>query len=488
MALALALVLAAALGPALAPNLRERLLPVCALLLKPMALVSQTARARLLSLESLTPAEARAFPFRDVWREVGSYYFWVLAPIEALFLLFVIRRDRGLTPAKARDAWSLVEENAKSFPCLLPLLKTGPITGYPLASGPWALGQSPILFAVSRSLLLNPHKIPYRLEEVANPKTGQALSDSRALGAANLLHAKDTLKAFAAQLGKRFDGDPQTLPFHERALAAAFLSHANDDKDEAFRIFDSLSVSWRPDDLSVLATGIDETLARHRDLKRPELERHASYVNVYFMALLKLARAKGALPSSLWIWLKPTARTLFYSLNQTGGRAAWSEAAGVFSHFMAEEWAGETLVHPQLSLAQRGLTEALESETWLPAPPKSPALILESSPPTTSGFAGEAGEILREESLRRDLSPERRKAIGEALDSRVDSPLPPLTPPPPAEEIESDPPPLTEKKPAAPPESESDPYAIDDFSGDPLALANEDDPAFAIAPSPGEDA
>ncbi len=50
------------------------------------------------------------------------------------------------------------------------------------------------------------------------------------------------------------------------------------------------------------------------------------------MGLLIYAKRKGVLASSQFIWLRPYDRTLWYALNQIGGKATWAEAAGPWAH------------------------------------------------------------------------------------------------------------------------------------------------------------
>jgi hypothetical protein len=189
--------------------------------------------------------------------------------------------------------------------------------------------------------------------------------------------------------------NPWDLPGRERSLAAALAAHWREDKISAFKVLDRLSRSWDPETGRVDESAADSLRSSFERPKKGledsfELDRHASYVNVWFMGLLKLARSKGVLPASLWIWLKPTNRLLFYALNQVGGRAAWVEAAGPWSHFGAEAEVGKPLVEPRLESAAAGLARSLISEGWLPRDAaeefeertsrRSPSIVLEKPP------------------------------------------------------------------------------------------------------------
>ncbi|MDR2354414.1 MAG: hypothetical protein LBF22_14905 [Deltaproteobacteria bacterium] len=297
---------------------------------------------------------------------VGSYYRFVFLPVGCLIIWLCVKRDPGGIFRRKFTMWTLLQHNSQTFPCLLPILKSGPITQKPIATGPWALAESPILFSANHLLLLKCHDLPYVKEDLVDPKTGLARPDSPALGQANQFDDSFARRILVKQLGKIFEGSILDLPLPERAMAAAFLAHLNDQKNEAYQIFDTLSASWDPETLTIEAPLAEKVAERYQNFQHPELTKHQSYVNVWFMALLKLAREKGTLPSSLWIWLKPTHRTLFYALNQMGGRAAWSEAAGAFSHFIAEKRAGHTLFEPMVESALVSLKESLRREGWLP--------------------------------------------------------------------------------------------------------------------------
>jgi hypothetical protein len=387
----------------------------------------------------------------EILRFAGGYYRYLFLWLAGVMCLAMLRRDPGRVFRRELGMWTLLENNARSFPCLRPILRTGPITLQPAGEGGWALARTPLLFCAENGLLLGPGSDrPWGAWELADPETGLGLPDSPALGLpGNRLHETRAALLFAGQLGAAFGGDPADLPPWQAALAAALLCHADGDGEGALRVLDALSTAWAPGappgrcpeagralarygravppglgDLAALSGGrelegggpaftdrgwigdldrrgeLDRLAARHGlgDIaglvppprrapriwpalpggrpgrsalaRHPELARHASYVNVWFTALLRLARRRGALPSSLWIWLRPTDRTLFYALNQLGGRAAWVEAAGVWSHYAAEERKGRPLSDPDVSSAVAGLASALRGEGWLPAAPR----------------------------------------------------------------------------------------------------------------------
>jgi hypothetical protein len=264
---------------------------------------------------------------------------------------------------------SLFENNVKAYPCLAPVLKEWPITDKPVGHGPWALAETPIHFA-ARHGLMTKNGVEYELYELCDPETGSTIPYCPALNdKMNSFKRIEALKVFAEQLGPRFDGNHETLNHHQKALASALVCHRLLDKDLSMKIFNELSLNWDPKKnktRSELSVKVHAKLLENRCFDLPELRKHVSYMKVWFMALLNDARTKGVIPSSLFIWLKPLDRPLFYALNQVGGRTAWSEAAGPFSHFIAENRAGRTLIEPRVETAAKSLEKSLIREGWLP--------------------------------------------------------------------------------------------------------------------------
>ena len=105
-------------------------------------------------------------------------------------------------------------------------------------------------------------------------------------------------------------------------------------------------------------------------LDEPFLKRHAAFELPLFMAILTLARKKGVLASSQFLWLRPLDRSLWYALNQCGGRAAWAEGFAAWAHYAAEEKAGASLPEARTSHAVQRLKDTLAAQGWLTAMPK----------------------------------------------------------------------------------------------------------------------
>jgi hypothetical protein len=350
---------------------------------------------------------------REILRYAGGYYRFLFLGLSALMIAAALRRDPARAYSRELDMRGLLENNARGFPCLRPLLKTGPITLKHPVRGGWALARSPILFCAERRLIKTHGEKPFGEEDLVDLETGLGLPDSPALGLPlNTLNGGGAAWHFSLQLGPAFGARPRDLPVWQEALALAFTCHSLDLKGECHGLLDLLSDTWDPKlldaswdpaaawarrareaalwvgktvihkplapppwpgpapkaaaELAAKVADARKAIARAGGDEAPGLALHGAYVNVWLTHLLSLARRKGVLPSSLWIWLKPTDRSLFYALNQLGGRCAWIEAAGVWSHHMSEARAGKALEEPAVVPAVDALVAALQKEGWLP--------------------------------------------------------------------------------------------------------------------------
>ncbi|MGL4208741.1 MAG: hypothetical protein ACRCTY_05075 [Candidatus Adiutrix sp.] len=364
-----ALIMFVVFGPIVAkfarPYYNQAVVGMATVLLVPISLFSNEASDLKAKIKTINPKNLTPKQVTIIWHYVSGFYKWLTGALLIILLIKVWRNNLSEKFSRTMDMWSLLKNNVKDYPCLAPILKTGPITNQSQNDGPWAVARSPIQFVVEHGLLLNHAEQEYKVDEVLD-KNCIAMADSKAFinGETNSLNYKTLVQLFEMQLGAQFEGDLKLLTNHQKGLALALLAHGHDDKINAFKAFNQMSLTWNKDDLSVNISGVDELLSKF-STDFEALNCHKTYVNVWFAALLDWARKKGALPNSLWIWLRPTDRTLFYALNQVGGRTAWVEASGVWSHFLAEEKSGHTLKEANLQTAIAGLEEALAIEGWL---------------------------------------------------------------------------------------------------------------------------
>lgn len=303
----------------------------------------------------------------------------VLAPLALVVWRYTDRRRLFRKRFNARE---LLARNLPLFPCIAPALRQNLLKA-PLHDGPWAVAKSPIRFVADHALLLDREGRPvpraWLLTDTGLPNEDSPLQELHPAGAHATAGVRfDREKAeriFAAQLGARFNG-VERLPRHRQALAAAFLAFAHGKREAAQRVLDQLSRSFRaprtPEAPMTLDTrGVEDLLKAYPVAARlaPRLDRHAEYATTWLVALLDCAREKGLLPPAEFLWLRPVDRTLWYALNQVGGRTPWAEAAGVWAHYEAEELLRAPLATPEVGAAVDALQEALVKSGWLPETP-----------------------------------------------------------------------------------------------------------------------
>ena len=92
--------------------------------------------------------------------------------------------------------------------------------------------------------------------------------------------------------------------------------------------------------------------------------RHA-YVSTLLASLLEAAREGGVLATAEFIWLKPLNRKLWYLLNSVGRQTAVIEAAGPFSHWLAEKRVKRALKVPMIKTAVDALEESIADSLYV---------------------------------------------------------------------------------------------------------------------------
>lgn len=346
--------------------------------------------------QKLARLDPAGFTFGQILNQLsfaGRYTRWPVAA--ALLVLAVIAwRWRSIQADHRRtfNIQKLMGEAAKMFPCVAPVAnRKGSILDEPPMSGLWAVAQSPLHFAVRNGLLVDERGAPLP-KELFLAADGQPNENSDVLtGKVRAALDRDGARElFVAQLGPSFEVVSE-LPDHQKGLAAAFLAFGHGDKESAQDLLDGMSLSfregrpaspggwswrfpfWLParagSDCEVDIEGAEELLSRYADSPSaaPFVGHHASFVHVWFQGLLVFARKKGVLACSQFVWLRPMDRTLWYSLNQVGGRTAWVEASGADAHYKVEEALRQAVAEPMVDEAVVALEAALEDEGWLAA-------------------------------------------------------------------------------------------------------------------------
>lgn len=207
--------------------------------------------------------------------------------------------------------------------------------------GPWAMAQTPIEFGRKHNLL-------YR-----DPETQIIMTDR--------IKAK---VVFCQQLGPLWPG-VEGLNRHQKAIFAALAAYINYQRDEAEQFLAKIerSVSRNKLKKGDLDFGGTEALLKKYgaspEVKRI-IEKHA-YLYTVFTEMLVSARRSGIVANSLYLWLKPIDRSLWYTLNNVGRKAVFTEMGAAYAHWLAEKKLGFALTEPMVEEAIHGLEEAAKS-------------------------------------------------------------------------------------------------------------------------------
>lgn len=313
---------------------------------------------------------------------VGRFLRWFVVPILGLFVWWGF-----LSKHKVSDHYrrlfamaDLVKNNVKDYPCMAPIAnRPRSILEEPYNTGPWRTPRTSIQFVAENKLLLNKKGKPVAPKHLVD-KNGFPNLKSRILLDNNnkgLTLDKERVKElFMQQVGPKFTG-VEDLPDYIKGLAAAFMAIGAGDKDAGFELLDQMSLSFvepdhEGDPFEIDITGADELIAKHKENEDLAYftRHHTAYVHPYMMALLEdhAKNLAGVLPSSRYIWLRPVNHLLFNVLNQMGGREPWSDGAGAWTHYQAENVARQSLLEPEVTNAVIGLEEKLIRTGWLPLP------------------------------------------------------------------------------------------------------------------------
>lgn len=355
-----------------AGNVNGFLLEVAKRELSPFSFLFTEPQIAIAKLSELDPASLDWPMMEKILSYAGTWLRWPLIVILALLAIVSLQLGKVEHLTRKFSMESLLEHNSDNFPCLKPIVGKGKYLLNPESydKGNWKIARTPIQFAVSKGLLLGPNGVPCEIGDVF--EKGFPSRDKQAFGECSYDEA-NAVTIFKKQLGRQFNGI-NDLSLSRKAIAAAFVLYANGNKLECMDILDSVSMSYVEKDdtpqCPVLEDGsfnkkISTALANWDEFaKRKNIARHLAYELPLFMALLNEARKKGVLASSQFIWLRPMDRSLWYALNQCGGRVAWVESLAAWSHFQAENHSGRTMHEPQITDAVASLKRSLGHQGW----------------------------------------------------------------------------------------------------------------------------
>jgi hypothetical protein len=336
----------------------------------PFSSEAQTAWAHICNLD---PAALTWERMEAVLSYTGKWIRWPYALFLGLLACASIFMGRIGGLVRRLNMESLLKNNAESFACLCPIVGRGKELLAPASydNGNWKIARSPLQFAVEHGLLLEENGNVYAPEQVLRHGLGYA--ETPAYGHVRF-DAEKARTAFVNQLGSVFGGFAGLTP-GRKALAVAFATYANGDKQGCLGILNAVSRAYSEKDGKPVCPLLEQadflsrvyiSWQKHKAVADEQsVARHSAFELPWFMALLTRARKKGVLASSQFLWLRPLDRPLWYALHQCGGRAAWAEGFAVWAHFTAEEKAGKALTEPHVGQAVFALRSALDAQGWL---------------------------------------------------------------------------------------------------------------------------
>lgn len=282
---------------------------------------------------------AKYLTFKEVWL-IGTQIGWLFAPFPiglAVWTAYKVMKNPILRAKQVHTVQTLLESQSGHFSAVAPILKRDLTDD---KSPEWASSMHPEEWVAEYGLIVN-----------------EQLDEDR------------TRQLFEGQLGKRIRS-VKDMSKVEKALFAVFAIRVFErDLKRAQKLIDALNYSAsnersRPD-LSV-ADAEFKLMSRNKGVRK-WLMKHP-YPRTLLMAMLIEGREVGTLPSSNFIWLKPTERALWYPLNTAGRKTPFVESAAVFTQMQAEQVAWDNdcvLEKPHVDEAVKALRIYLEDREIL---------------------------------------------------------------------------------------------------------------------------
>lgn len=304
---------------------------------------NQVLANKIYLMQTLDPNTVDWNQLVEMTRDVGDFMRYPV--VVALVLLAIILYNSNITLKfrKSHDMKSLRAQEQFNWPAIMPIVKED-LVSQDVNVGPWAMALTPLEFARKYQLLKKDDAL------LDNPVAGQEMTAGIRRG--------DAKRVFTMQLGPYWDGFEHCSP-QAYALAAVFIARMNRDRDAAnsiLHVLDKTFVNGKPD-FSVAKPIMKKY--QNTEIVQEIVQKHA-YMLTVMASLLEAARDDGVVPSSEFLWLKPVDRRLWYMLNCIGRQTPYSEVAGPFAHWRAENEMGRRSLVPMIDEAIRALEVAIK--------------------------------------------------------------------------------------------------------------------------------
>jgi len=298
----------------------------------------------ILTIKTTSPADVDWHQVQLVSTQIGNYVrFPVIAMLVGLASILYFSNVK-MKFKKTYTMKQLADQENLNWPQIMPTVNIDLIKE-DINKGPWAMGTQPLTFAKK-----------YQLLRIEQPKFRRSFREE-ALPDVTVIKGK-ARQVFIMQLGQLWRG-PDALPAHMKLLFAVFGARANHDRKDVRKLLDQVNRSTLSGKLNF--SGAEPLLRKHYNSKVVQrvLQRHA-YVYTVMASMLAISRDDGVFPTAEFLWLKPLDRRLWYILNSVGRQTPYSEGAGPFAHWLAENKLRRRSISPMVEQAVIGLEAAVK--------------------------------------------------------------------------------------------------------------------------------
>lgn len=298
----------------------------------------------ILLMQTLDPHQVNWQQLMEFTKHVGDFSRYPIIFLMLIFALILYRSDVTVKYRRRHTMVTLREQEQKNWPAIMPVIKED-LIATDVNVGPWAMALTPMEFARKYQLL---KKSDVLLDNTSTPGLEMTAG----------LRRGDAKRIFTLQLGPAWDGF-ERCPIHVRALAAVFMARMNRDKAAANNILTNCDKSFV---MGKLEPGdVDSVIQKYvnTEMVKEIISKHA-YLLTVMASLLEGSRQDGVVPSSEFLWLKPTDRRLWYMCNCVGRQTPFAEVGGPFAHWKAEKAMGRRSRAPMVDEAIKALEIALK--------------------------------------------------------------------------------------------------------------------------------
>ena len=295
-------------------------------------------------MQTVNPGDVEFDDLVEVTSRIGEYMRYPVALVLGFLAVFLYKSNVLLRFKRTHSMDSLKAQEQANWPCIIPAVKKLNLVETDVNKGPWAMAMTPMEFARRHHLL--------RKEDVLldNPTPGQEMTAGVRRG--------DAKRIFTRQLGEYFETFEACAP-QVRALAAVFMARIHRDREAANLILTTLDKTYadgKPD-YSIAYPTLKKY--QNKPMVQEVVQRHAYQLTV-MAGLLQASREDGVVPSTEFLWLKPIDRRLWYMLNSVGRQTPFSEVAGPFAHWRAEQVMQRRSLTPMIDEAIKAFEVAVK--------------------------------------------------------------------------------------------------------------------------------